>query len=55
MTAARTAPVIHADGHVFESDQDIFEYLPPPYRGSDIVFATPFFRRSTAFTARPSG
>ena len=43
MTAARTAPVIDADGHVFESDQDIFEYLPPPYRGSDIVFATPFF------------
>lgn len=43
MTTARTEPVIDADGHVFESDSDIFEYLPAPYRGSDILFATPFF------------
>src|SRR5437763_3135105 len=43
MTTDRTEAVIDADGHVFESDSDIFEYLPAPYRGSDILFATPFF------------
>ena len=36
-------PVIDADGHVIESDADIFEYLPPPYRGEDQLFAYPFF------------
>src|SRR5437867_3863198 len=35
--------VIDADGHVFESDQAIFPYLPPPFRGQEILFATPFF------------
>src|SRR5438093_1175452 len=28
-------PVIDADGHIIESDQAIFEYLPPPYAGQD--------------------
>jgi uncharacterized protein len=36
-------PVIDADGHVIESDADIFEYLPPPYRGEEQLFAYPFF------------
>ena len=25
-------PVIDADGHIIESDAEIFQYLPPPYR-----------------------
>src|SRR5437764_1180086 len=36
-------PVIDADGHIIESDADIFEYLPPPYRGETQLFAYPFF------------
>lgn len=35
--------VIDADGHVIESDRDILEYLPPPYRGQDQLLAYPFF------------
>lgn len=36
-------PVIDADGHVIETDREIFEYLPPPYRGEEQLFAYPFF------------
>ncbi len=36
-------PVIDADGHIIESDADIFPYLPPPYHGEDQLFAYPFF------------
>jgi len=43
MAVARTEPVIDADGHVFESDRDLFEYLPAPYKGNELVFASPFF------------
>jgi len=43
MAVARRDPVIDADGHVFESDAEIYEYLPAPYRGREILFATPFF------------
>jgi uncharacterized protein len=35
--------LIDADGHVFESDREIFEYLPPPYRGATALFSSPFF------------
>lgn len=35
--------VIDADGHVMEFDREIFEYLPPPYRGQDQLFLTSFF------------
>jgi predicted TIM-barrel fold metal-dependent hydrolase len=35
--------VIDADGHVLEVDREIFEYLPPPYRGQDQLFLTSFF------------
>ncbi len=35
--------VIDADGHVIESDQEIFPYLPPPYRGAPQVLTSPFF------------
>jgi len=43
MAIRPSLPVIDADGHVFESDRDIYPYLPPPYRGGAILFATPFF------------
>jgi predicted TIM-barrel fold metal-dependent hydrolase len=43
MAGAAHRPVIDADGHIFESDRDIFPYLPPPFRGEEILFATPFF------------
>src|SRR3954453_13059932 len=35
--------VIDADGHVHETDAEIFEYLPPPYRGQTQLFTAPFF------------
>jgi hypothetical protein len=35
--------VVDADGHIVESDQEIFDYLPPPYRGEQQLFAYPFF------------
>ncbi|MBM2809874.1 MAG: Amidohydro-rel protein [Chloroflexi bacterium] len=35
--------LIDADGHVFESDREIFEYLPEPYRGATALFSSPFF------------
>jgi predicted TIM-barrel fold metal-dependent hydrolase len=35
--------VIDTDGHIFEKDQDIYEYLESPYRGRKEVLALPFF------------
>src|SRR5207237_9162226 len=35
--------VIDADGHVMETDAEIFEYLPPPYRDQTQLFTAPFF------------
>ncbi|HZT07691.1 MAG TPA: amidohydrolase family protein [Chloroflexota bacterium] len=35
--------VIDADGHIIESETEIFAYLPPPYRGQDQLFSYPFF------------
>jgi uncharacterized protein len=35
--------VIDADGHVMETDAELFEYLPPPYRGQTQLFTAPFF------------
>ena len=26
--------VVDADGHVMETDDELFEYLPPPYKGN---------------------
>lgn len=43
MPATRSLPVIDADGHVIESDLEIFEYLPPPFRGQKQLFMTSFF------------
>jgi predicted TIM-barrel fold metal-dependent hydrolase len=36
-------PVVDADGHVVETDSEIFAYLPPPYCGEEQLFAYPFF------------
>jgi len=35
--------VVDTDGHIFEKDQDIYEYLEPPYRGRKEILALPFF------------
>src|SRR5207247_10692978 len=35
--------VIDTDGHIFESDEIMFEYLQPPYRGRKEVLLYPFF------------
>ena len=35
--------VVDADGHIVENDHEIFEYLPPPYRGVVQLFSAPFF------------
>src|SRR5947209_4202473 len=36
-------PVIDADGHVIERDDELFEYLPAPYTGYGRLLAYPFF------------
>jgi len=38
-----TAQVVDTDGHIFERDEIIFEYLEAPYRGRKELFAYPFF------------
>src|SRR5688572_7637855 len=40
---ANHRPVIDADGHVYENDRELFEYLPPPFRGHTRLFSAPFF------------
>jgi predicted TIM-barrel fold metal-dependent hydrolase len=35
--------VVDTDGHIFEKDGDIFEYLEPPYRGRKELLTLPFF------------
>jgi predicted TIM-barrel fold metal-dependent hydrolase len=35
--------VIDTDGHIFERDQDIFEYLETPYSGRRELLSLPFF------------
>lgn len=34
---------IDADGHVVESDAELLEFLPPPYRGREDLLSFPFF------------
>ncbi|MFQ5917671.1 MAG: amidohydrolase family protein [Candidatus Binatia bacterium] len=41
--------VIDTDGHIFERDNIIFEYLEPPYRGRKELFAYPFFPTPDGF------
>jgi predicted TIM-barrel fold metal-dependent hydrolase len=36
-------PVIDADGHIYENDQELFEHLEGRYAGRDTVRAFPFF------------
>lgn len=35
--------ILDGDGHVIERDQEIFEYLEPPYAGNTTVLGYPFF------------
>jgi predicted TIM-barrel fold metal-dependent hydrolase len=35
--------VVDTDGHIFEKDEVIFEYLEPPYRGRKEILSLPFF------------
>ena len=35
--------IVDTDGHIFEKDQILFEYLDPPYRGRQDMLALPFF------------
>jgi predicted TIM-barrel fold metal-dependent hydrolase len=35
--------VIDADGHIIESDRELYEYLEPPYAGHEYVLGFPFF------------
>ncbi|MBI2986400.1 MAG: amidohydrolase [Deltaproteobacteria bacterium] len=34
---------VDTDGHIFEKDEIVFEYLEPPYRGRKELLALPFF------------
>lgn len=40
---SRRMRILDGDGHVIERDRELFEYLPPPYRGNDTVLGFPFF------------
>ena len=35
--------IIDADGHVFEKDEELFEYLEPPYAAKQTVLGLPFW------------
>src|SRR5262245_61502288 len=41
--AVNDEAIVDADGHVRESDREIFEYLPEPYRGKEALFGAAFF------------
>lgn len=44
-----TVPVFDADGHVFESDRELYEFLEPPFRGRETVLGFPFFPTMDGF------
>jgi hypothetical protein len=35
--------VVDADGHVIESDSELLQYLPEPYRGREDILDDPIF------------
>ena len=35
--------IIDADGHIFEKDEIVLEFLEPPYKGRKEILALPFF------------
>jgi predicted TIM-barrel fold metal-dependent hydrolase len=41
--SSTTQSVIDADGHVIESDGELLEYLPEPYRGREDILGYPIF------------
>ena len=41
--------VVDTDGHIFERDEIMFEYLEPPYKGHKEVFLYPFFPTPDGF------
>lgn len=43
MRAVERPLVIDADGHVVESDAELFAYLPAPYAGREDLLSMPFF------------
>ncbi len=46
---------IDADGHVVESDAELLDFLPGPFKGRADLLAFPFFPLSTAFTGKRGG
>lgn len=43
VTAKGRPAILDADGHVWETDADLFQYLPPPYAGQTQLFTQAFF------------
>ena len=41
--------IVDTDGHIFERDEIMFEYLEPPYRGRKEVLLYPFFPTPDGF------
>ncbi len=39
----RPAEIIDADGHVYENDRELFEYVDGPYRGRETLLGFPFW------------
>ncbi len=46
--------VIDADGHVLETDSEIYEHLEPPFSGDPAILKFPFFPSSRAKRGRTS-
>ena len=40
---AKVAGFIDADGHVVESDVELLEFLPEPFKGREDLLSFPFF------------
>ncbi|MDX1402749.1 MAG: amidohydrolase family protein, partial [Kiloniellales bacterium] len=40
---AMETKIFDADGHIRERDEDLFEFLEPPFQGKKQLFSTPFF------------
>ena len=40
---ARVKGFIDADGHVVESDGELLEFLPEPFKGREDLLSFPFF------------
>ncbi len=39
----KLSKILDGDGHIIERDNELFEYLEPPYAGNEALLGYPFF------------